>query len=198
MNSKINLYAAVIIFIMSLFAFIGFGYFDLVNDNFLKIDNFGINFYPFYLVNSFIGLLVYYVGPWVIVPGFINILIILKKFHKPHITFYIFFQIFSLSFFLIFSFITFDFFIGKGLLIHLQKSGRGYLLLCSIFLFFSLFLFFFPLFSLFLSSFSFFFPSSFSFFLPLFPSFFLLFPSYSPSPFLLPPMKNLPKKAIIT
>ena len=115
MKSKINLYVALFVLSISLITFIGFGYLDSISDNLFKIDNVGTHFYPFYLVNSFVGILVYYIGPWIIIPGVFNIVIIFKEFHKSHLTFFIFFQLFSLLFFLLISFFTFDFFIGKEL-----------------------------------------------------------------------------------
>ena len=138
MKNKINLYSALIILSISLLTFVGFGYFDLISDNFFKIDDVGSHFYPFYLVNSFIGFLVYYIGPWIIIPAVVNLIVIFKRFHKPHFTFFIFFQLFCLVFFLLFCFFTGEFFIGKGLASRLKEIDLKYLIAIKIILLFSL------------------------------------------------------------
>jgi DNA segregation ATPase FtsK/SpoIIIE, S-DNA-T family len=113
---KINFYISSLVLIISSISFIGFGFYDLISDHFLRITNESIHFYLLYLFNSFVSFLAYNLGPWVIAPSLILFLLFFRNVIRMNIFSSIFFQIgfWVLSFGLVGAF--FPSLLGKPLL----------------------------------------------------------------------------------
>ena len=115
MVDKANKYISLFLVVISLIAFIGFGYYEKISDNYLKITENTVHFYLFYLLNSLITGIVYNGGPWLIIPSLFYSLIFFRKFYKRNLINSLILQIvcWVYSFLLVGQF--FPFFLGKPL-----------------------------------------------------------------------------------
>lgn len=142
MITKINKYISLFILLISLISFVGFGYYDLIADHFLRITDNSKQFILFYWFNSFVSSLVYYVGPWLIVPSvFLSLNCFFGKV-RNNLVVNVFYQPISLLFSFIFCGYFFPSFLSKTLLGFFNYLENFYISFIFLILFFLLVWFF--------------------------------------------------------
>ena len=134
-TNLINKKSSILLFSLSLVTFIGFGYLEHLSDNYFSVSDQSVQFYPIYLLNSLIASLVYFLGPWIIFPGFMGVVAFSLKKVRDQIIAQSFFQIMLWSFCLICIFFIMPVFVSKGITIYLDQISNHILFSISVFSF---------------------------------------------------------------